>query len=319
MARRTSLSKKQARSEWERHSCVPGRVERFNDRKAELQTVRHIAHVTQAHRILGDGRIVASLVDDESRLKVTRTAVVWLSANNWRAAPAGSIYGGTEFVFDWSDIIAEYPHIYWVEEMPRYKPPAYRFLLAREEVSGDIGVRYDPVVDQGPLICEDGTWFYNGEHTSEFMILDDLHLARCENIGFVRHRKCRTYGNQCPDIGLPEEHVRLLVLAYVFASRTHAGDGALTARDSTKMNAIDRFIERFCEEAGDWSGSSTERKRGSKSLRAAVRAVLALWSYRDFESAERVVGLIPDKEALHSTLCAVVADHLAANVTGRRR
>ena len=309
MGQNGSLSKKQAKSEWERHSCGSGKAERFNSRKVVLEVVRHIAHVAQAQRILADGQVAASLIGDECRLKATRISVVWLSANDWSPAPAGSIYGGVEFVFDWRRIVAEYPYIYWVEEIPRYDPPAYRLLLAREAVSSDLVVRYDPSVAKGPLMREDGEWFWNGSHTSEFMIADDLDLDRCERIGFVPHRKCREYRSKCPDKGFHEENIRLLVLAYVVATGMHAADGALITRDFTSMNQIDRFVEHFCEVLGKWCGSKV-RLRGSKTLQAAIRAILALWSYRDFESAKRLVRLLPNQEALHSTLCAVVAEHL---------
>ena len=311
MARSEALSKKQARREWKRHSCGPGKPERFNDRKVGLETVRHIAHIGEAQRILADGQVSASLVCDESRLKATRTSVVWLSANDWSAAPAGSIYGCVEFVFDWQKIVAEYPHIYWVEEMP-YRPPAYRFLLAREEVCSDLMVEYDPCVAEGPLMLEEGEWFWNRQHTSEFMIADNVDLEGCERMGFVRHRKCRKYGGRCPDRELHEKTVMLFVLAYVLASGAHGGDRALLARDAMSMNQLDQFINRFCEVAGEWCGSRV-KVEGAKTLRAAVRAVLALWSYRDVESAERLIGLFPNRERLRSTLCAVVAEHLGCD------
>ena len=311
MATSGSLSKKQARREWERHFCGAGKPERFNDRKVGLESVRHIAHVAQAQRILADGRVAASLVDDESRLKATRTSVVWLSANDWSGAPAGSIYGRVEFVFDWRRIVAEYPHIYWVEEMP-YSPPTYRFLLAREEVCSNLVVGYDPCIAKGPLMHEDGEWFWNGSHTSEFMIADDLNLDGCECIGYVPHRTCPEYGAQCPDKEFHEEDIRLLVLSYVLASGTHTPDVALAARDSMSMNQLDRFIGRFCEVAQEWCGSQ-QKSGGLKRLRAVIRAALALYSYRDVESVKRLVRLIPDQECLHAALCAVVAEHFGCD------
>ena len=306
------LSKKQARHEWERYSCGGGKPERFSNRKVELQFIRHIAHVAQAQRILAEGQVVASLVGDECRLKATRTSVVWLSANDWSAAPNGSIYGGVEFVFDWQKIVDQYPYIYWVEGIPLYNPAAYRFLFSREKVCTTLVVRYDPSTAQGPLMCEDGQWFWNGEHTSEFMIADDLDVNLCERVGFVPHRKCRTYGSGCPDQELQPEDARLLILAHVLASGTHAGEDALRRRDSASLNQIDRFIERFCKVAGKWCGSKV-RLRGSNTSVALARAILALWSHRDFGSAKRLVRLLPDQDALRSALCSVIAKHLGCD------
>lgn len=66
MKQSASLSRGQARKEWGRHYCGPGEPERFNDKKRDLEVVRHIAHVDAAQRILADGEVAAALVRDES-------------------------------------------------------------------------------------------------------------------------------------------------------------------------------------------------------------------------------------------------------------
>lgn len=58
------------------------------------------------------------LVHDESKLKKSRIAVTWLSANTW--AP-GSIYGNVQFSFSWKQ--AAQKRVYWVEAMHSYRPP----------------------------------------------------------------------------------------------------------------------------------------------------------------------------------------------------
>jgi hypothetical protein len=64
--------------EWENFGIRRG------DRTAvELDTVRHIAHVPHARRIIEDERVKAGLVYDESRLKTSRISVAWVSANRW--------------------------------------------------------------------------------------------------------------------------------------------------------------------------------------------------------------------------------------------
>src|SRR5689334_424834 len=110
--------------EWERF--------RFNLdlERHELSTVRHIAHVPAARRIIEDGRIRAGLVYDESRLNKSRISVAWVSANSWAL---GSIYGTVEFQFSWADIVAG-QNIYWVEAMA-YRPPAFRLLLSKRTIS----------------------------------------------------------------------------------------------------------------------------------------------------------------------------------------
>jgi hypothetical protein len=63
---------------------VAAEWERFTIRTlkpVELTTVRHVAHVSSARRVVEDGRIKAGLVYDESRLNKSRISVVWVSAN----------------------------------------------------------------------------------------------------------------------------------------------------------------------------------------------------------------------------------------------
>jgi hypothetical protein len=62
--------------------------------EVEIETVRHIAHVPTAKRIIEDGRIKSGLIYDQSVLNRSRISVVWLSANTWAN---GSMYGTVAF------------------------------------------------------------------------------------------------------------------------------------------------------------------------------------------------------------------------------
>lgn len=99
--------------------------------EVEIETVRHIAHVPTAKRIIEDGRIKSGLIYDQSVLNRSRISVVWLSANTWAN---GSMYGTVAFEFPWSDII-EGQNIYWVEAITDYNPSAFRFLLSKRDVA----------------------------------------------------------------------------------------------------------------------------------------------------------------------------------------
>lgn len=76
--------------EWEKYK-IKGELAKAG---AELDTVRHIAHVPAARRIIEDQKVKAGLVYDESRLNKSRISVTWVSANTWAF---GSIYGTVEF------------------------------------------------------------------------------------------------------------------------------------------------------------------------------------------------------------------------------
>jgi hypothetical protein len=150
---------------------------------SELMTVRHIAHVQSALRIIQDRRIKAGLVYDESKLNKYRISVSWVSANTWAF---GSIYGTVEFKFSWADLIAN-QNIYWVEAMTNYKPNAYRLLLSKRNITSGVVRRYNPEADDGPLRFKDAKYYWNGDYTSEFMIEDDLSLDRCNGVSFIAH------------------------------------------------------------------------------------------------------------------------------------
>jgi hypothetical protein len=178
-----------------------GRVARLQveiSQAPELTTVRHIAHVQSARRIIQDGRIKAGLVYDDSKLNKSRISVAWVSANTWAL---GSIYGTVEFKFSWTDLIAD-QNIYWVEAMTNYKPSAFRLLLSKRNITNGVVRRYNPQRDDGPLRFKDGEYYWNGNYTSEFMIEDDLSLDRCTGIRFVAHHSqyCSALGSGCEDL-----------------------------------------------------------------------------------------------------------------------
>lgn len=109
--------------EWTPYRCnipAPGQTGFSQSICATLDEVYHVAHVPAACRILEDGMIRAGLIGDESRLKKTRTSVIWVSGNYWNP---GSIYGTVQFTFPWKELIRG-KRIYWVEVMD-YPNPAY--------------------------------------------------------------------------------------------------------------------------------------------------------------------------------------------------
>jgi hypothetical protein len=140
--------------EWARFKFEIGQ-----ENSADLTTVRHIAHVQDARRIIEDGRLKAGLVYDESRLNRSRISVAWVSANTWAL---GSIYGTVEFQFAWADLVAG-RNVYWVEAM-NYRPPAYRLLLSKRDISAGLIKPYNPAKDEGPLRLSNGKYYWNGAY-----------------------------------------------------------------------------------------------------------------------------------------------------------
>jgi hypothetical protein len=227
------------------------------DKKSpELTTVRHVAHVLAARRIIEDGRVKAGLVYDKSRLNTSRISVSWVSANTW---VDGSIYGTVEFQFTWADLVAG-QNIYWVEAMEEYKPPAFRLLLSkRNDLAGPI-MPYDPANDEGPLRLKADKYYWNGSFTSEFMIADDLPLERCTGLNFVSHHEkyCRPFGDKSEDIEKQPSHERTAgkMLAFVLGHGLHILDRHLMganewfSRLNTSYGGLARPLSKQVKFAG---------------------------------------------------------------------
>ena len=71
-------------------------------RGQSLDKVYHVVHVPTVRRILEDRRLKAGLIYDESKLRKSRIAVNWFSANTWGR---GSIYGNVQFAFPWTGLM----------------------------------------------------------------------------------------------------------------------------------------------------------------------------------------------------------------------
>lgn len=165
----------------------------------QLDTVHHICHVSDAYRMLEDGKIRSSLIWDESCLNNTRTCVAWLSPNHWSN---GSLYGNIEFHFDWRRLVED-RKFFWVEAIEKYNPPAFRILITDKDSFFDLEP-YPVEESGGPLFFDKETdiWYWNSELTGEFMIDQDISLRDCTGVGFCQHHPsiCRKDGRSCSDL-----------------------------------------------------------------------------------------------------------------------
>lgn len=290
--------------EWERFAL--SRVSSF---KAELTTVRHIAHVPLSRRIVEDGRIRAGLVYDESRLNRSRISVTWVSANTWAY---GSIYGTVEFQFDWKDVLGN-KGIYWVEAM-EYRPAAYRFLLTERSIPSRLALPYDPLVGDGPLLFSGGKWYWNAEFTSEFMIEEDLRLTRSTGIEFVSHhpRICRA-SPACKDLRSNPTPAQTggRLLSFVLGHDIHSLDIHLKPsqdspadRDDLLDTALDGIKHALIDET-EFGGALTR----NDSCENAVRGALALYGMDQSSSARKLVSLIKSTSLCKRALTRIVRDH----------
>jgi hypothetical protein len=198
--------------EWEKY-----RVDRtVANAHVPFDTVWHICHISDAKRIIEDKYIRSSLVWDESKLKNTRTCVSWVSPNDWIW---GSIYGNVSFEYNWKTLV-ENKKFYWVEDLLKYNPPAYRILVTGNDCHSSELVEYDYLKPHGPIYYENGTWYRNGNHTGEFLIEADLLLPECVQIKFVKHHPniCTKSGRNCEDINMSREKSAQYLLSYCMAN-----------------------------------------------------------------------------------------------------
>ncbi|WP_117195939.1 hypothetical protein [Rhizobium terrae] len=279
-----------------------------------LEEIYHVVHPPEARRILELGKISAGIVYDESRLNVTRTHVAWLSANRWGP---GSIYGTVEFTFPWLPLIAG-RRFYWVEAITTYNPPAYRILATDKDVSNLTFLKpYDPSVDKGPLRERNGSWYWDHEDTSEFLIDRDLDLSECVNFQGTAHRRdrCRMHGRQCRELETPHYTTGGRMLSFIISHDIHCIDHVFKSRVPP---GIDRPLSYEFSNgiSGIWfaftvhkdarfSGDVTNRK----SSKAIVKGALALHGADQEDAARQLTRMLKNEETFLSALQEVVNDH----------
>jgi hypothetical protein len=290
-------------AEWDKFKFEIG-----DNNSAELTTVRHIAHVPHARRIIEDRRVKAGLVYDESRLNTSRISVAWVSANTWAL---GSIYGTVEFQFAWSDLVAN-QKIYWVEAMTSYRPPAYRLLLSKRDIASKIIVSYDPEKDEGPLRLKDGKYYWNAAYTSEFMIEDDLLLNRSTGLNFVTHHPdyCRPFREGCKD-RQKQPTPQLTggrILSFVLGNGLHVLDKQVKSSAADEPSNLDIAYEGLAKSLSSQVQfiSAISADDASQDV---VRGSLALYGGDQVDQARRPLALTSSKDDFTKALKAIIGEH----------
>ncbi len=298
--------------EWDPYKVKIPKSGSMPDGTAVLDTLHHVVHVPAARRILEDGKLRAGLVCDESRLNKSRTSVTWLSANTWGL---GSIYGNVQFTFSWSKLI-EGRRFYWVEAMTSYSPSAYRILITDRDLSHSRHLTaYDPSSAKGPLRERGGTWYWNGNFTSEFMIDGDLELSECVSFEFISHNQnyCRAYGSWCPDKRAQPFQIGARVLAFLLRNNLHAIDHVLkipSRYDPSRQlsEVVDAAISGILLHR-----TKKDRFTGGIKAKASRKAVLlgalALYGADQSKAAFDLIALLHSEEVFQTALREVVNDH----------
>lgn len=301
-------------SEWTPYRIgIPNRSQSSSNDGQVLETVYHVVHVPTARRILEDGQLRARLIYDESKLRKSRICVTWLSANTWGP---GSIYGNVQFAFPWTKQIRR-RHCYWVEAMKAYSPHAYRILLTDRDLSQSKYVQeYDPASNKGPLRERDGTWYWNNQFTSEFMVECDVDLDQCTGFDFISHHysKCRPNGNACPDFNTPAYRIGGQVVAFLIGNNLHAIDHVLKlpsrpSPDGKLSKTVDVGVEGILSALGGKKERFGGGVKSKSSRRAVLRGALALHGSGNSSAARELIKLLKSQEVFEKALTEVVNDH----------
>jgi hypothetical protein len=277
-----------------------------------LETVYHVAHVSNARRILEDGRLTAKLVYDESWLRKSRISVTWLSANTWAN---GSIYGNVQFAFPWTEIKRQ--RFYWVEAMTHYSPHAYRILLTDRDLSHSKHVReYHPSCNRGPLRERSGVWYWNDQCTSEFLIENDIDLEDCTAFDFVGHHSsiCRLNRRGCSDMSASREQTGGRVLAFLLGNGIHSIDHVLKmqrshGRGRSLKDTVDKGIDGIVRALGGGKDRFGGAIKSATSGRAVSRGALALYGSGQRKAARKSVALLNSSEVFERAITDIVNGH----------
>jgi len=164
-----------------------------------------------------------------------------------------------QFTFDFTDIAAG-RKIYWVE-VRKYKRHAYRFIISNQDLKKMPVTAYDATSEEGPLRYAKGVWFWNSEHTAEFLLDASILLHQCKKIDFKKHHAmfCALPGG-CNDLGGDGESAAGRVMAYVLSRCLRGIDLPLieTTPKKALSTAAERGISSLCAaldaESGKLSG-----------------------------------------------------------------
>jgi hypothetical protein len=285
---------------------LPPAVAGFGER-VRLERIYHVTHTSSALRILDDRAVGKRLISDESVLNKTRAAVVWLSPDYWND---GFRYGNVRFAYDFVDIILK-RKIYWVEVI-RYGTPACRFLVSERDVSHLPVVPYDPANDDGPLRVVDGEWWRHGRVTTEIMLDDDLQLADCRSVDFVKHhpRQCALPGGGCRDKGTSGNDAAARVVAYILARDIDCVDHALKVAEPKERlsDATEQGLSWIMLRLGAISSKLEGPLKSEESTNAALRAALLQVAVGDTAGAKRTAHLIGSDDLVRKRLAQIILD-----------
>ncbi|UPU01409.1 hypothetical protein J4G48_0049340 (plasmid) [Bradyrhizobium barranii subsp. apii] len=197
--------------------------------------------------------------------------------------------------------------------MPNYHPPAFRFLMAFEDIASPLVTKYDPEKDDGPLRRVDGTWRWHPDFCSEFMVADDFPLSDISGLDFVRHHQgyCRTKPDCVEKIADPSPQTTSgKLLSYVLAHGVHDLDKHMQPDGNGRNRLLDMasawlsIVFNQVEYAG--SVASNE------DCDSVVKGALALFAVDKMDDGKRLLKLIAGSAQAVSALTRLIRIHFGS-------
>jgi len=258
---------------------------------SEINTVYHVTHINNSFSIFDNGIINADIVRDESKLKLNRIKVTWLSPNHWTP---GYRYGNVRFAYNFQDLIKD-KNIYYIETMHKYNPIAHRFLVTHKEYKFQLledfckkHPKHEIFINSIGKLCQKGD-------TLELMLEDDLLVKQCNEIDFVLHhnKQCCIDPYNCKDRGFQDFKARPLVCAYLLSK----SDYSSTVFDKDDVidgyNTLIRSLNK-CKFENSIADCKLENKVLSESL--------LLFSNRKIEDWIKHISQLKSKDKVESLL-----------------
>jgi hypothetical protein len=205
-----------------------------------------------------------------------------------------------------------------------YPNPAYRFLITDRDLSeSNLVACYDPESAEGPLRQRNGTWYWNGRYTSEFMVDADISLSRCRAISFITHRRdhCRLFPGRCPDGGRVVWSTGAQTLAYVMGRNltgvrhcfVHKSNAGAYEPGAMVSETLGYLLGELAPKEPNGPIKSTRRSQ------AIMNGALLLFGAGQFDDAQEVVRTLASWEVAETALEARAKAYLKLRDFSLRR
>lgn len=285
------------------------------DNRKPVTEISHLAHIQPALRIIRDRKLKPGIVTESEVLKEEKIQATWLSPNNWYF---GSRYGQVGFNF-YLEKLLKRRHIYWVEAIA-YTTPACRLLVTMNDYD-HLLKPYDPEIENGPLIYEEGKYYWNEQISLQFLFDETLPTKRCSRIFLTKHHDSFCcLENKCSD---KEKSMALYKVAQLLVSYLIAHDFeydrnlfTLEATGMGRTKTKPEFILSQCVNHIIILASRADyfnllNTKDEEVIVAIVKASMIHLANNDTASFKKVIGVLKNSDSFEESFLWLVQQKFA--------